>query len=126
MYSETLIAHFRSPRNSGMMRHPDAVGELEDGSCGDLVRFYLRVTDGRVVEARFQTYGCGPTIAASSVMTELVEGRTVVGLDSVTPGDIERALGGLPEDRRHAATVVVGAIRAAAAQYRGTQGASRV
>jgi nitrogen fixation NifU-like protein len=118
MYSETLIDHFRAPRNVGMMRSPDAVGESEDGSCGDLARFYLRVEEGRVAEARFQTYGCGPSIAASSMVTELVRHRTVDELDRLTPDAVEHALGGLPPDRRHAATVAVAAIRAAAAHYR--------
>ena len=118
MYSQTLIDHFRVPRNVGMMRHPDAVGESEDGSCGDLARFYLRVEAGKVTEARFQTYGCGPSIAASSLVTELVQDRTIDELDGLTPTTVEDALGGLPSDRRHAATLVVAAIRAATAHYR--------
>ena len=116
MYSETLLDHFRSPRNVGMMREPDAVGESEDGSCGDFARFYLRVRDGRVVEARFQTYGCGPSIAASSLVTVMVEGSAVEDLDRLTPSAVERALGGLSEERRHVAVVVVDAIRVAAAR----------
>jgi NifU-like protein involved in Fe-S cluster formation len=80
----------------------------------------LRVTDGRVVEARFQTYGCGPSIAASSLVTELVRDRPVEDLGELTPGAVERALGGLPADRRHAATLVIEALRAAAAHYRQT------
>jgi NifU-like protein involved in Fe-S cluster formation len=119
MYSDVLLDHFRAPRNVGMMRHADAVGESEDGSCGDLARFYLRMQGGRVSEARFQTYGCGPSIAAASLVTELIQGRTVEELDGLTPAGVERALGGLPEERRHAATLVVEAIRAAAAQLRG-------
>ena len=80
MYSATLIDHFRAPRNVGMMRHPDAVGESEDQTCGDLARFHLRIEEGRIAEARFQTYGCGPSIAASSLATELVHGWTVDAL----------------------------------------------
>lgn len=118
MYSEILVDHFRAPRNVGMMRDADAVGESEDPSCGDLARFYLRVVDGKVSEARFQTYGCGPSIAASSLVTELVQGRAVDALAALTPDAIERALGGLPEERRHAATLVVDALRAAGARYR--------
>lgn len=114
MYSETVIDHFRSPRNSGPMRAPDAVGEGEDPMCGDLTRFYLRVDQGRVVEARFQTYGCGPSIAASSLATELVRGRPVAALAAVTADEIEAALGGLPADRRHAATLAAQALHAAA------------
>jgi nitrogen fixation protein NifU and related proteins len=117
-YSETLIEHFRAPRNVGMMRNADAVGESQDPSCGDLARFYLRVLDGRIAEARFQTYGCGPSIAASSLATELVQGRAVGELAELTPLAVERALGGLPDERRHAASVVVAALHAAATQYR--------
>lgn len=119
MYSEIVIDHFRSPRNVGMMPRPDAVGESEDGSCGDMARFYLRVEGGCVTEARFQTYGCGPSIAASSLATELVRGRAVDGLGDLTAATVERALGGLPEDRRHAATLVVAALRRALADYHG-------
>ena len=122
MYSETVIEHFRAPRNVGMMRSPDAVGESQDATCGDLARFHLRVVDGRVAEARFQTYGCGPSIAASSLATELARGRPVAALTELTAAVVEHALGGLPEDRRHAATLVVDALHAAAAQYRTARG----
>jgi len=101
-----------------MMRRPDAVGESEDSSCGDLARFYLRIEGDRVREARFQTYGCGPSIAASSVATELVRDRPVDLLDELTPEAVEAALGGLPDDRRHAATLVVDALRGALRRYR--------
>ena len=98
MYSETLLDHFRAPRNVGMMRSPDAVGESEDPSCGDLARFYLRIEGDRVREARFQTYGCGPSIAASSIATELVRDRPVEALGELTPEAVEigarRAAGG--------------------------------
>ncbi len=117
-YSETVLEHFRAPRNVGMMRDADAIGESQDPSCGDLARFYLRVLDGRIAEARFQTYGCGPSIAASSLATELVQGRAVGELAELTPLAVERALGGLPEERRHAASVVVAALHAAATHYR--------
>ena len=113
-YSRTLIEHFRNPRNAGLMTNPDAVGEGEDDKCGDLARFYLRVRDGRAVDVRFQTYGCGPTIAAASVATELAAGRAVEDLATLKAQEIEDALDGLPEDRKHAAEVAAGAMRAAA------------
>lgn len=118
MYSETLLDHFRAPRNVGMMRSADAVGESEDPTCGDLARFCLRIVEGRIAEARFQTYGCGPSIAASSIATELVQGRAWTELPGLSPEAVERALGGLPPDRRHAATLVVAALRAAGTDYR--------
>jgi len=113
-YSATLLDHFRHPRNAGMMRDPDGVGEGEFPECMDLARFYLRVRDGLVVEARFQTYGCGPSIAASSAATELAAGQTLEDLAVLAETRVEAAVGGLPDDRRHAAEVVAVAMRAAA------------
>lgn len=119
MYSPTLVDHFRQPRNVGLMRGADGAGESENPVCGDLARFFLRVIDGTVIEARFQTYGCGPSIAASSLATELVRGFSIDALEALTPAAVESALGGLPPDRRHCADLVVDALRAAAADYRG-------
>jgi nitrogen fixation NifU-like protein len=113
-YSKTLIEHFRNPRNAGMMRDPDGVGEAEFDGCGDVARFYLRVVDGRVADVRFQTYGCGPTIAASSACSELAAGRSVEELLSLTEEDVTAAVGGLPPERQHAAQVVASAMLAAA------------
>lgn len=113
-YSPTLVDHFLNPRNAGLMRDADGSGSDEYAGCGDLARFYLRVRDGLAAEARFQAYGCGPTIAAASVATELAAGRAVEDLATLKAQEIEDALEGLPEDRRHAADVAAGAMRAAA------------
>lgn len=117
IYSRTLIDHFRNPRNVGLMRDPDATGEGEDGACGDLARFYLRVLDGRAVGVRYQTYGCGPTIASASAGSELATGRRLEDLLRLDRDDVERAVDGLPVERKHAADVVAAAIRAAARDY---------
>ena len=121
-YSATLVDHFLHPRNAGMMQTPDGVGEDEYAGCGDLARFFLRVREGRAVEVRFQTYGCGPTIAVASVASELARGRTVEDLLQVKAGEIEAALDGLPDDRKHAADVAAAALRAAALDARGARG----
>ena len=113
-YSATLLDHFLSPRNSGLMREPDGIGEDEFEGCGDLARMFLRVRDGRAAEVRFQSYGCGPTIAAASAASELIAGRAVEDLVNLKAREVEDALDGLPEDRKHAAEVVAGAVRAAA------------
>ena len=116
-YSATLVDHFLNPRNAGMMRGPDATGEGEYKDCGDLARVFLRVRDGRVAEARFQAYGCGPTIAAASALSELLALRPVDDLPHLEPDEVERALDGLPDDRRHAADVVTEAARRAARDW---------
>jgi NifU-like protein involved in Fe-S cluster formation len=113
-YSPALIDHFRNPRNAGIMRNPDGVGEGEYTDCMDLVRFHLRVRDGKVMEARFQAYGCGPTIAAASAATEVATGYALEALLDVEAALIEAAIGGLPEPRRHAADVAALGLRAAA------------
>ena len=105
-----------------MMRDPDGTGEEEYEGCGDLTRFFVRVRDGRAVEIRFQTYGCGPTIAAASMASELARGRAVDDLCRLKAQDIEAALEGLPEDRKHAADVAAGALRAAALDALGKRG----
>jgi nitrogen fixation NifU-like protein len=113
-YSPALLDHFLNPRNAGLMRDPDGVGVDEYDGCGDLARFFLRVRDGRVSEARFQTYGCGPTIAAASAASERVMGRPLEELLDLKSQEVEDAVDGLPDDRKHAADVVAGALRAAA------------
>ena len=113
-YSPTLVDHFLNPRNAGLMRDADGSGSDEYAGCGDLTRVHLRVREGRAAEARFQAYGCGPTIAAASVVTGLATGRTVEELVELKAQEIEDAREGLPEDRRHAADVAAGAVRAAA------------
>lgn len=97
-----------------MMRDPDGVGEGEYKECMDLVRFHLRVREGRVVEARFQAYGCGPTIAAASAATEVATGVPLGDLLELGAERVEAAVGGLPEERRHAALVAALGLRAAA------------
>ena len=113
-YSATLVEHFMNPRYTGLMQDPDGMGEDEFDGCGDLARMFLRVRDGRAAEVRFQSYGCGPTIAAASAASELIAGRAVEDLVNLKAREVEDALDGLPEDRKHAAEVVAGAVRAAA------------
>jgi NifU-like protein involved in Fe-S cluster formation len=113
-YSPTLVEHFLNPRNAGLMREPDGTGVEEYEGCGDQARFYLRVRDGRVAEARFQAYGCGPTIAAASAASERVKQWPIAEVLSLKAAEVEDAVDGLPEDRKHAADVVAGALRAAA------------
>jgi nitrogen fixation protein NifU and related proteins len=116
-YSATLLDHFLNPRNAGLMQRPDAIGQDEYDGCGDFARFFLRIREGRAVEVRFQSYGCGPTIAAASAASELVTGRVVDDVVHLEAGEVEAALDGLPADRKHAAAVAAGALRAAAVDY---------
>jgi nitrogen fixation NifU-like protein len=122
-YSAVLVDHFLNPRNAGLMRDADGVGEDEYEGCGDLTRFYVRVREERATEVRFQTYGCGPTIAAASAASELCTGRPIEDVVNLKAEDIEVALGGLPDDRKHAADVAASALRGAALDYLRRRGA---
>ncbi len=115
MYSARATDHFRNPRNVGDLPGATHVGEARHERTAARVRLALRVEGGRVAEARFRALGCSGTIAACSVTTELLAGRSVTEAAALTAADVEAALDGLPEDRAHCAPLVVEALRRALA-----------
>lgn len=120
-YSPQVLDHFARPRNLG--RLPDADGR---GVAGDLrrddvrIEIAIRVADGRIVAARFRTFGCSAAIAASSMATVLIEGRPVGEAEGITPQQITDALGGLPADRLYAPAMAAAAVHGAVADWAGT------
>ena len=110
-FSEKLMDHFSSPRNSGRLEGPDRVGESGTPNRGPFTRLELRIRDGIVVEARFQSHGCGPTIACGSALTELVIGRSLAEARALTPDNLVTALDGLPGDKLHCADTAIAALR---------------
>jgi nitrogen fixation NifU-like protein len=112
-YGATVLDHFQNPRNAGVLSSPDLVGEAGNPVCGDRMRLYLRIADGRVKEARFQTFGCSVAIAASSMLTELVLGRTTGELAQITNREIVEALGGLPEAKVNCSVLAEAALKSA-------------
>jgi nitrogen fixation protein NifU and related proteins len=119
MYSVRVLDHFQNPRNVGDIADADAVAELENPVCGDVVRLTLRIVDGRVVEARFKAKGCVASVACASAMTEAIMGKTPAETLSVKREDISITLGGLPEASEHAAQLAVDVLRAALSQVPG-------
>ncbi len=111
MYSETVLDHFHNPRNVGEIENATATVEMTNPVCGDLMRLSALVRDGRIVEAKFQTQGCIPAIACGSWLTEAMKGKSPAELASITPEQIEAALGGLPSASRHAARLATDALR---------------
>ena len=111
MYSATLMDHFTHPRNVGRLDPHDASGTSGTPGNGPFVEFTVRLADERVVAVGFQTFGCGPAIAASSLLTELVAGRRLSDTASLTAEALVAALGGLPEDKRYCAELAVAAWR---------------
>jgi nitrogen fixation NifU-like protein len=112
MYNERLLEHFRNPRNVGKLEPPAVSVEVSNPACGDVLLLSVRFEDGRVAEARYQTRGCTASIAAGSVLTEWITGKSRAELAALRPETIEAALGGLAPESRHAAVLCVDAVGA--------------
>ena len=100
-YSNKLLDHFKNPRNYGKMKNPSGVGKVGNIVCGDLLEFYIKVQDNKVIDAKFMTFGCVAALGVSSVLTEIVKGKTIQEAKKITPKDIVREVGGLPREKVH-------------------------
>lgn len=116
MFNETVLDHFKNPRNAGDLPGASATVEVSNPVCGDILRLSVRLEDKRISEARFKTQGCVAAIAASSVLTELLRGKDAREVKSITPDEISSALGGLPPATFHAAQLCEDAVKALAAK----------
>ena len=121
-YSATVHEHLEHPRNAGAMESPDAVGVQGNPICGDTMKLMLRISHGYVVDARWQTVGCPPARATSSLATELATGRSLDEVAAISKEEILAALGGLPSSKLHAAALAADALRKAVAGYRARAG----
>ena len=122
-YSEKTLDHFRNPRNVGALDGPDvAVGKVGNPVCGDLMYMYIRVSDDRIVDIKFQTFGCGSAVATSSMTTELVKGMTLDEAMKVTRNDVADALDGLPPIKMHCSVLAEEALESALTDYFKKQG----
>jgi nitrogen fixation NifU-like protein len=115
MYSAQLLDHFQNPRNVGEIAGADAVAEIENPACGDLLRLTLKTSAGRIVQAKFKAKGCVAAIACGSAVTELVVGKTFNEAQLLRREDVIAAVGGLPQASTHAAQLVLDALAAALA-----------
>ncbi len=116
MYSAKVLEHLEAPRNVGEMSDAAARGEAVNPVCGDLLHLYLKTAGGRITAASFKVKGCPPSIAAGSVLTELITGLTIDQARRLTPQDVTRALESLPRNKEHCSLLAIDALRNALAQ----------
>jgi nitrogen fixation NifU-like protein len=122
-YSEKVMDHFRNPRNVGTLEGDDvAVGKVGNPTCGDIMEFFIRVQDDKIVEAKFRTFGCGSAIATSSMTTELIIGMSLDEAMLVTRGDVADELDGLPPIKMHCSNLAADALHDAIRNYRRGRG----
>ena len=117
LYSEKVMDHFRNPRNVGEIENADGVGEVGNAKCGDIMKMYLKIEDGIIVDVKFETFGCGSAIATSSMATELIKGRPLSEVLKLTNQAVTEALDGLPAHKLHCSVLAEEAIQAALKDY---------
>jgi nitrogen fixation NifU-like protein len=117
-YSDKVMEHFRNPHNVGEIPDADGIGNVGNPVCGDIMRLYIKVDENEVItDAKFKTFGCGAAIATSSMVTDLVKGKTVGEALKVSNSAVAEALGGLPKIKMHCSVLAEEALRSAIKDY---------
>ena len=117
MYSETVMDHFKNPRNVGTIEEANGVGEIGNPLCGDMMSIYLEIEDELIKDIKFQTFGCGAAIAVSSMLTEIAKGKTLEEAKKITNKDVAEALDGLPKNKLHCSNLGADALHLAIKDY---------
>jgi nitrogen fixation NifU-like protein len=117
MYSKKVMDHFSNPRNVGEIDEASGVGEVGNAKCGDIMKIFLKVENDIIEDVKFQTFGCGAAIATSSMVTELVKGKTLDEALAVTNAAVAEALDGLPPVKMHCSNLAADALHAAIKDY---------
>ena len=122
LYSEKVMDHFRNPRNVGVIEDANGIGEVGNAKCGDIMKMYLKIEDGVVVDVKFETFGCGSAIASSSMATEMIKGKPVSEAMQLTNKAVAEALDGLPDYKMHCSVLAEEAIKNALEDYHNRTG----
>ena len=117
MYNETVLQHFRNPRNVGEIEDADGIGIYMSDFCGDITKFWIRVSEGKITDATYKTQGCAAAIACGSVLTDLVKSKTIEKALQITKDDIISALNGLPEQKIHCSVLADDSLKDAIREY---------
>lgn len=121
MYTEKVMDHFTNPRNVGELENADGVGEVGNPVCGDIMRISIMIEDDIIKDIKFKTFGCGAAIATSSIITEMVKGKTIDEALGITNRAVAEALGGLPPQKLHCSNLAADALHKAIEDYRSKQ-----
>ena len=121
LYSEKVMDHFLHPRNVGVIEDANAVGEVGNAKCGDIMKMYLKIEDDIIQDVKFETFGCGSAIASSSMTTEMIKGKPVSEAMKLTNQAVTEALDGLPAHKLHCSVLAEEAIQSALEDYRNRQ-----
>ena len=116
-YTDKVMEHFFNPRNVGEIEDPDGVGRVGNPVCGDVMKMEIKVRDGRIADIKFMTFGCGAAIATSSIVTEMVKGKTLEEAMAVNNRQVASALGGLPPAKMHCSNLAADALHKAIEDY---------
>ena len=117
LYSDKVMDHFLHPRNVGVIEDANAVGEVGNAKCGDIMKMYLKIENGVIEDVKFETFGCGSAIASSSMATELIKGKPVEEAMQLTNKAVAEALDGLPDYKMHCSVLAEEAIQSAIEDY---------
>ena len=117
MYSDKVMDHFMNPRNVGEIENADAVGQVGNPKCGDIMKMYLKIEDGVIVDVKFKTFGCGSAIATSSMATEMIMGKTIEEALNLSNRAVAEALDGLPPVKMHCSVLAEQAVKSAIYNY---------
>jgi len=117
MYTDKVIDHFQNPRNVGEISDADGIGKVGSEVCGDVIEVYIKVSDGRLEDVKYKTFGCGAAVASGSMGTEMVKGKTIEEAMLITDQQVADALDGLPEEKLHCSNLAAEGIRAAIGDY---------
>lgn len=118
LYSDKVMEHFKNPHNMGEIKNPSGVGRVGNPVCGDLMELQISVKDNVITDAKFQTFGCTAAIATSSILTDLIIGKTIEEAEKVTNSAVVEALEGLPPIKRHCSVLAEEALQKAIEEYR--------
>ncbi len=122
MYTQQVMDHFENPRNVGELADANGVGEVGNAKCGDIMKMFLKIENGIIVDVRFKTYGCASAIATSSIATEMIKGQPIEDALKLSNKAVVEALGGLPPHKIHCSVLAEQAIKKALADYYTRQG----